>query len=114
MNSKLKITLSLSLLILLCSSCMFKMADLRTETAKTSQDEAKARQLLQEMAMAHGTEGWDSIETYEVSFEDEFYGFVGKQGNPFKEDKTSIRLRYIPNSYDGQLTILSGEKKDLT
>lgn len=113
-NKKLNILTSFLILVLFCSSCMFKTADLRTATAKTSQEETKARQLLQEMGRAHGMDAWQEIETYEVSFEDEFYGFIGKQGNPFEEDKTSMRLRYIPNSYDGQLTIQSGEEKDLT
>ena len=98
MNNKLELTISLSLLLLLCTSCMFKMTDLRTDTAKSKQDHAKARQLLQEMGTAHGIEAWQGLETYEVSFEDEFYGFMGKQGNPFEESKTSMRLRYIPNS----------------
>jgi len=111
---KLKTSIQILLLALLCSSCVFKIADLRTETAKTSQEEAKARQLLQEMGVAHGIARWSEVETYEVNFEDEFFGFMGKQGNPFEESKTNLKLQYIPNSYDGQLTILSGEKKDLT
>ncbi|MEL6941363.1 MAG: hypothetical protein AAFO82_01740 [Bacteroidota bacterium] len=98
----------------LSSSCIFKTADIRTTVAKNTQDETKARQLLQEMAIAHGLNAWNDVETYEVSFEDEFFGFIGKQGNPFKQDKTAMKIQYISNSYDGQLTILTGEEKDLT
>lgn len=54
---------------------------------------------------------WDSIETYNAIFEDEFYGFFGKQAHPFKEQKMTFSLNYIPKTTNGQLEIISGKEK---
>ena len=88
----------------------FGTSDLRTDTAENNSNPEKAAQLLAQMAKAHQIEAWDSIESYEVIFEDEFYGFMGATGNPFAENKAKFRLQYLSNSYDGRLTILSGKE----
>ena len=97
----------------LFSSCInvFKLTDLRTEHSKIHSDATKARQLLADMGKAHKIANWKKIGTYEVLFEDEFYGFWGKQGSPYKEEKMEFALRYIPGTFDGQLHILSGKEK---
>ena len=91
-----------------------KVADLRTERAMQNQGADKAKALLKEMALAHGSRAWQSIETYSIDFEDEFYGFIGKNGHPFKDNKLSAKLDYIPYSFDGQLTFKEGKLKDQT
>lgn len=63
------------------------------------------------MGVAHGITNWDSIQTYNVIFEDEFYGFTGKQAHPFKEQEMKFSLNYIPKTFNGQLEILSGKEK---
>lgn len=111
-NSWIKIILLGLLLIGLVVGCslFFGTADLRTEKAKSGQDAEKAIGLLQEMAIAHGVDNWDSVNAYQVNFEDEFLSFVGKSGSPFKQDKTEMILSYIPGSFDGQLKFVSGKR----
>lgn len=106
-----KILLFLLCLILL-SGCVniFKLSDLRKGN-DISDNEAKVKQLMAEMGKAHGISHWSDFETYQVIFEDEFYGFIGKQGNPFKEQKIELSLNYIPKTFNGQLEILSGKEK---
>ncbi len=86
----------------------FGTSDLRTETAKNSSNEEHAKALLQEMANAHGIEHWKNILTYEVEFEDAFFGPIGQMSHPFSEDTVQFSLTYIPNTYDGRLEFLSG------
>lgn len=106
--------LLLSILLLTTSGCFFKLADLRTDTVSTNPNQAKARELMAEMAEAHGVANWAKLETYTLTFEDEFYGFFGRQGSPFKDDNTRFSLNYIPQTSDGTLTFLTGKQVDET
>lgn len=108
------------LLILLCtfalllSSCVniLKLQDIRTDIAKNDEGQERAKTLLTEMGNAHGIYKWDEMETYMVAFEDEFFGFLGKRGHPYKEHSVKFKLQYIPNTFDGNLTFLTGKQTD--
>lgn len=107
---------SLSLLFIgatVITGCVniFKLADLRPDENMASSNQAKAEQLLEEMGVAHGISNWDNIQTYNVIFKDEFYGFIGKQAHPFKEQEMTFSLNYIPKTFNGQLEILTGKEK---
>jgi hypothetical protein len=90
---------------------VFKLSDLRSDNLLDNNEEAKARQLMTEMGIAHGIDKWKDITTYTVNFGEEFYGFIGKQGNPFKNKSTSLSLSYIPKTSNGQIEILSGRER---
>lgn len=102
------------IMLLAMGTAIWGTADLRNDTAKTSQDSQRAETLVREMAKAHGVEQWEKLNTYQATFEDEFLGFIGKNSKPFKEDKTQMELQYIPGSFDGKLRFLSGEDKGKT
>lgn len=91
--------------LLLLASC----ADLRTKSSKKNPETEKARTLMHAMALAHGTENWSKMQAYEVDFEETFFGKLGERSNPFPETKTTLKLRYIPKTFDGQLEFVSGE-----
>lgn len=97
------------------SSCVnpFRLTNLNSVTTniQSTDNQIKAKKLLFEMGEAHGITFWDSIQTYNATFADEFYGFFGKRSHPFKEQKIKFSLDYIPNTFNGQLTILTGEQK---
>ena len=99
-----------TLLIWGCNS-FFKLADLRQEGYQYPNNTEKAQNLLKQMGKAHHIHLWDSLSTYQVIFEDEFYGFLGKQAHPFKEQQMKFALQYIPNTFNGRLEILSGKEK---
>lgn len=112
MNFKKIGAYTLAIFILVAAGVyFFGTADLRTETAKSNPNPAKAKQLLQEMGEAHGIQYWDQLATYQVTFEDEFYGLMGWYGKPFSDYNTRFELQYIPESYDGTLTQVSGPDK---
>jgi len=101
------------LLVVVMSSCLFlKTSDLQTAASKENANIATAQDLMAKMGQAHGMENWTTFDSYTATLTDEFFGFIGKKGNPFQEDKVEIAVSYIPNSYDGQLEILSGEGKN--
>lgn len=99
--------------IALITGCVnvFKVIDLRLDEENPHSSQEKAKQLMQEMGEAHGIANWDSIQTYNVIFKDEFYGFIGKQAHPFKEQEMTFSLNYIPKTSNGQLEIASGKEK---
>ena len=115
MNRVLKFSLLL-ILVLLVYGCVnfLKLSDLRPEGYAYPNDPAKAQQLLTEMGAAHQISAWDSLTTYHVDFTEEFYGFIGKQAHPFKEQKMEFSLDYNPNNYDGRMVIASGAEKGKT
>ena len=93
------------------SCMMLKTADLRNGLSVEENSETKARGLLEEMAKAHNVEAWKALETYNVIFRDEFYGFIGKSGSPYKQMNTRFSLNYIPGTFNGQLEFLNGKEQ---
>lgn len=70
------------------SGCMlFKTADLRTDTSKNKLDEDRAIALIEKMAKAHRTDLLLDMDTYSATVTEEFFGLIGKKGNPYKESK---------------------------
>jgi hypothetical protein len=112
MKKGIKISI-LFLAVILMYGCVsfLKLSDLQSDGYSYPNNPDKGKLLLGEMGIAHQIHMWDSIETYKVIYEDEFYGFLGKQAHPFKEQKIRISLNYIPKTFDGQLEIISGKEK---
>lgn len=100
---------ALSGVFLFVQGCM--ISDIRTPEVKANWDEVRGRALLQEAFEAHGCARWDSLETYEVRFHDQFYGFLGKNGNPYPDDKADLILQYIPKTYNGRAQFMEGPLK---
>jgi len=86
----------------------FYLVDLRNDEAKKGKGEAYARQLLTQMAEAHGAAKWDSKAQYEVSFEDEFFGSLGENSRPFDSPNTQFTLAYEPGNPEGTLQLENG------
>lgn len=106
---KITLRITLSLITILVVSCT---TDLRTKVAKNEPDVDKAKMLVEAMGKAHNIAAWENVETYMVNFEEEFFGRIGKAGNPYPDMKTELILSYIPNSFDGQLHFVSGENSN--
>ena len=115
MNKSIKIILML-MAVLLVYGCVnvFKLSDLRSSEYTFPNNIEKAKLLLKEMGVAHKIHMWDSIDTYNVIFEDEFYGLLGKVSNSFKEPMMTFSMNYIPKIFTGQLEITSGKEKGET
>ncbi len=105
-------TVLISLIFL--SSCrlhVFKIFDLRPKSSRSLKaDSISVTILLQKMEEAYGLKTWNSIEAYSIDFEDEFYGFMGKQANPFDAKNISFKLSYIPGAFDGRLDFILNTK----
>lgn len=92
----------------------FSLSDLRSGYTIPKDNPAKVQALLQNMAKAHNIHLWDSIGTYQVTYGEAFYGLIGKMGNPFNETEAQFSLRYIPGTFTGQLSVLTGKDEGLT
>ncbi len=112
-KSKLIIlALTIAFLFVGCTN-IFRLADLRKGHDIESASSAKAQQLLSEMGAAHGIENWKSVKAYEAIFEDDFFGFLGKQGNPFKDHNLQFSMHYVPVDQTGRLEITKGTDQGL-
>jgi len=112
MKNLIHLSLFLLLTISFFTSCVnvFKVVDIRQDEYKKVTQQDRARVLLLDMGKAHGIENWKNIKNYQVNFEDEFYGFLGKRSKPFKEAKTSFKLSYEHGTSNGSLEITSGKQ----
>ena len=107
-----KIVLSfLGLILFYGGYKFFTLSNLKPEVALYPNSYKKAKTVLEEMGVAHGIQVWDTIATYNSIYEDEFYGFLGEQSHPFKEQKIKFSLSYIPQTFHGQLHILTGKEE---
>lgn len=94
--------------LFLLSSCA--LADLTEGYASSSEQDPQ--KLLQQVAKSHGVSSWSAVNSYQVTLEDEFYGFFGKNGNPFPNNKAQLQLDYLPGTFTGRGTFLDGKWKD--
>ena len=51
------------------------------------------------------------METYEIQMHDQFFGLVGKSGNPYPKNEAHLTLQYIPNTFNGRGFFTKGKKK---
>ena len=90
---------------------IFGIVDLRTETAQNSNNEYTAKQLVIDMGKAHGIKNWADIKTYQVDFEDEFFGKMGEKSHGYGINKVSMTLNFIPDTFDGRIDFNNGPLK---
>lgn len=102
----------LSFLSLLLLSVSCGLTDLTEGYSPPAQPTLDGRALLEKAALAHGAEQWKKVAVYQVLLEDEFYGFVGKNGNPFPNNLAQLQLEYIPGTFTGRATFLEGKWAD--
>jgi hypothetical protein len=89
--------------------CFSGCSDIRTNLVKKEVNRYKGVQLLRKMGEAHQISTWDSVATYSVYFQEHFYGKIGQMANPFPDEITKMELDYIPGTFNGRITFLSGE-----
>ena len=92
--------------ILLLTSCL---ADLRPKNYDGG-NENKASIMLLKAAKKHGYSPWSKVKEYECTIEDSFFGFVGKQGSPFKESSATMKAVYKRGKHEGTIIIVSGKE----
>lgn len=98
--------------LIIFQSCA--ISDLRTDLVRAGDLQIdKGRAFLQKASENYRVSVWDSLETYTVTINDEFYGFAGKFGNPYPGNVANLRLSYIPNSFTGAGEFTEGKNKGL-
>ncbi|HAA16846.1 MAG TPA: hypothetical protein DCE41_36095 [Cytophagales bacterium] len=108
----MKASLPLFLSILLLGSC--KLADLQTDASQRNAQPEQAREWLERMAEAHGIDVLQSLDTYTVSMEDEFFGMMGGAISPYGDKLGKFTADYIPGTFDGRMTMSSGKLEGQT
>jgi len=98
------------IVLLLLLFTRFWVSDIRPDYVRKQIDEVKGRELLQETAVAMGAVYWPEILNYEVDFEDEFFGQVGKASSPFEQNPASFTLRYQRKGSDANLIFPDSSK----
>ena len=96
MKSFLMITL-LGIITLGMFSC--KAVDIRTQEVKTAFDQQRGKKVLLQMSEAHALNEWSKVQTYSFDMKDEFYGIMGKLGNPFPRNTADFEFQAIPYTF---------------
>ncbi|MCI5056200.1 MAG: hypothetical protein MRY83_08830 [Flavobacteriales bacterium] len=76
-----------------------RTTDIRTSEVKNNFNQEIGLKVLQKMYSAHSLHKWDSIDTYRVNISDEFYGIMGKFGNPFPNNIANFEFQAIPKTF---------------
>jgi len=87
---------------------LIHQSDLRTELVKKDPQPIEGRALMMKMGEAHNISAWDSINTYTVIFQDEFFGTMGANSHPYPTAQMEAVLDYIPNTYNGRISFTDG------
>jgi len=104
-------TLTFFLIIITVISC--RIVDIRTIEVKENYDYNKGMKILSEMSKAHSLKTWDTINTYSVHVTDEFFGLLGKFGNPFPNNKAAFDFTLIPKTFTSRAIFTDDKWKDI-
>lgn len=94
------------------------LADIRTKSLKkegvTTENTTKARQLLTDMAQAHGIKQYHQQKDIQVLLRDEWNGFFPKKlVMPWEKSGELLQLQYAVGTENGRLTFQENDHKDL-
>ena len=107
-------------LIVLSSFLAFtacKIVDLRTPELKNASVvnekrlEEKGKEILKRAWKKQGLDQLNQFKSYSFSATESRQGTLGKLSNPWKEISVDLKFQYAINTFDGRITILSGEEK---
>lgn len=109
-----KVIVSIALLTaLLLTSCVSSVS---TKTVKKEglANTSKGTEILKKAWVTQGLNNLEKHKTYEVIMNDTWQGFLGKASSPWPEPVVDLNIKFGLNSFDGQVTFESGEKKGET
>ena len=89
-----------------------KIKDLRTLEVKENYNKELGLKVLEQMSEAHSLKNWSNLETYSLDLNDEFFGLIGKLGNPFPKNKAYFEFQVIPSTFTSQLKFKDGKWKE--
>ncbi len=102
-------------LLLMCLGLSGCLSDLRTDMVEDDMEEEqrdRGRQLLLDMADAHGWDEYAGFESVKVVFRDEWGGGVKQMAAmPWKKNAELMDLSYLVGTTDSRLTFLEGKQE---
>lgn len=108
--------LVLSSILFLLSGC--KLVDLQTKSLQeeglNASDIERGKALLASAREAQGLDNMANFSTYSVIAEDHWKGMLGKMGKVWPSSRVDLELKYAVNTFDSQVTFLSGKAEGLT
>jgi len=104
----------LALVFLLCLGAC-KAVDIRPSKMEiTSNNATKGRALLLQAEQAANTKSLLGVPAYEVVMNDQFFGMIGRSGNPWGGNKNVLRFQFKPNANQSKCIFLEGRKEGQT
>ncbi len=112
----MRLLLGSCLMVILLTSCLadLRPKNLRSEADYTEEMHVKGVEVLDKYARVSGQEKWDQVISYQVYFNDDFYGLTGKYAHPFGQKKNQFKLAYYAQENAGSLLFLNGKNKGKT
>ncbi len=103
-------------LLTICFLLQSCIADMRTRMIKnegiSKNNEIKGKAILQKTWEKHGFSKLAKYQTYTLTANDTWKGFMGKIGKPWPEAKSELKLKYAINTFDSQVQFLNGKRKN--
>ncbi|GLR20079.1 hypothetical protein GCM10007940_46950 [Portibacter lacus] len=98
---------------ILFSSCL---TDLRTKSLRspelyTPEMHEQGVEILKRYAKVSGEDKWKTINSYQIYFNDDFFGLMGGLAQPFKNKRNKFKLNYYTQENAGTLEFLNGKKE---
>lgn len=116
MSKKKKIIItSVAVLAVLFLFMSMYTVDLLPATLKgdkqAAQNEKKGKALLQKAWKAHGVDSMNAHQVYQFTAVDTWKGMMGGMAKLWPQEVSKLSIKYVPNTFDAQLTFLDGKTK---
>ena len=79
----------------------------------TPASEAKGKAILKQAWLAHGVDSLNAHEVYQFTTVDHWQGPMAGMGKLWPQKKTTLNIKYAPNTFDSKLEFLDGKTKGL-
>ncbi|MFT6965707.1 MAG: hypothetical protein ACJAT1_000915 [Marivirga sp.] len=107
------ITLLVIMFIVMLTYSVDLMPDSLQGDKNAVENEAKGKEIMRKAWVAHGIDSLYAHEVYELTAVDDWKGPMAGMGKLWPQKNTKLQLKYVPNTFDAQLTFLDGETKGM-
>ena len=99
--------------ILMLTYSVDLMPDSLQGDKNAAENEAKGKDIMRNAWLAHGIDSLYAHKVYEFTAVDDWKGPMAGMGKLWAQKNTSLHIKYVPNTFDAQLTFLDGETKGM-
>lgn len=116
-NKRIIIVSGITLLVFMFLLMLTYSVDLMPDSLKgdknAAENEAKGIDIMKKAWIAHGIDSLNAHEVYEFTAIDDWQRLMAGMGKLWPQKNTKLHLKYVPNTFDAQVTFLDGETEGM-